>query len=423
MIDETSQVDLGPFDIELTLNGDGVFAADKSVSNHTGQDWGRFVMELGSGSGTDFVPSTASDGLGFDAFSYNRDDSGAFANVFTEEDRILFTGFLEQGDMARFVVFVNTNTPAEHKITLRQRALTDGIPNCVNHYEGKISFWGPFYGAYSGTGGYIVELRLPVELCKDNEELPHSGFGMLTPFQFFSPFLNGMVAKPPSVALGEDGYFFDGVECWQGDLTWGCEGYLGQLGLNNIPEKPLLDGFIKYAAPPWAYKCYIWGKTSDLLFGRERLRGEALCVRAAYGDGDLTEGLLDEFPTLTASLDFKATVRPLNICGNDHYEPPYEQCEPPGTPGYCDDNCQLAKEACCLPDGCQDLTPRDCSNAGGLPKGAGTDCSIVICEVQPIGACCLPDTSCAELTLLSCDVQGGTYLGDGSSCDSLPCEK
>jgi len=134
VIDETAQVDLGPFDIKLTLNGDGVFAIDKSVSNHTGRDWGRFVMELGTGSGTGFVPSTASDGIGFDEFSNNRDDSGAFANVFVEEDRIQFAGFLAEGDMARFVVFITTNTQAAHRITLRQRALPGPVAvPALNH--------------------------------------------------------------------------------------------------------------------------------------------------------------------------------------------------------------------------------------------------------------------------------------------------
>jgi hypothetical protein len=44
VIDETAKVDLGPFDIELSVSGNGVFAIDKSVLNDTGVAWAGFVL-------------------------------------------------------------------------------------------------------------------------------------------------------------------------------------------------------------------------------------------------------------------------------------------------------------------------------------------------------------------------------------------
>ena len=44
-------------------------------------------------------------------------------------------------------------------------------------------------------------------------------------------------------------------------------------------------------------------------------------------------------------------------------------------------------EACCLPDGsCVDVPNADCLAMGGFPQGAGTDCSLVECFVDVIGA-------------------------------------
>jgi hypothetical protein len=43
-------------------------------------------------------------------------------------------------------------------------------------------------------------------------------------------------------------------------------------------------------------------------------------------------------------------------------------------------------QACCFDDGtCQNLTPSECAEKGGLPQGAGTDCSTVSC--LPAGEC------------------------------------
>lgn len=123
LIGETAKVDGGPFDIEVTVDGDGVFAVDKSVLNGTGFPWRGFVLQLGTGVGAAFVPSTAGDGLGFDDTQNNREESGAFPNAAVGEDRIGFSGLLPPGDTARFVVFVRTDTIPDHLVTIRQIAL------------------------------------------------------------------------------------------------------------------------------------------------------------------------------------------------------------------------------------------------------------------------------------------------------------
>jgi hypothetical protein len=121
-IDETAKRDLGPFDIELSIGFPGVFAIDKSVLNDTGVAWTRFVLELGTGTGAAFVLSPPGDGLGFDGSLDNRDASGAFPDAEVEEDRITFTGLLPPGETARFIAFVETDTPTP-LVTIRQRAV------------------------------------------------------------------------------------------------------------------------------------------------------------------------------------------------------------------------------------------------------------------------------------------------------------
>jgi hypothetical protein len=123
VIGETAQVDTGPFDITFTLSDSGDFALDKTVLNNTGVAWQRFEMQLGTGSGASFVPSTANDGLSFVAALNNHEETGAFPNVVVEEDRIIFTGSLPPGATAHFVVFVRTNVNVQHTVTLRQLAI------------------------------------------------------------------------------------------------------------------------------------------------------------------------------------------------------------------------------------------------------------------------------------------------------------
>ena len=121
-IEETAKGDTGPFDIELSVDGNGSFAIDKRVRNDTGVAWKSFVLQLGSGVGDGFAPSPPGDGLNFDAGENNREESGAFPTALVEEDRITFSGFLPPGATARFIVFVETDTDAPHLVTVRQIA-------------------------------------------------------------------------------------------------------------------------------------------------------------------------------------------------------------------------------------------------------------------------------------------------------------
>ena len=124
VIAETAKVDPGPFDIQVLVDGNGVFAVDKSVLNGTGFPWDGFVLELGTGVGAAFVASTPGDGLGFDATENNRETTGAFPNAAVGEDRIAFSGLLGPGGTAHFVVFVQTDVIPDHLVTIRQVAIT-----------------------------------------------------------------------------------------------------------------------------------------------------------------------------------------------------------------------------------------------------------------------------------------------------------
>jgi hypothetical protein len=110
IIDETA-TDTGPFDIgfQLTPPGFGLVAILKNVLNDSGTTWTAFEMQLGAGLGDQFVISPPGDNLLFDAASAHAETSGAFPNLIYDEDRLLFSGFLADGDTANFVVFVNAN--------------------------------------------------------------------------------------------------------------------------------------------------------------------------------------------------------------------------------------------------------------------------------------------------------------------------
>ncbi len=130
LINETAKVDLGPFDIELALETADTIGVNKTVLNDTGADWNSFVMELGTTVDGAFVPSTDGDGLGFlDSADYPiREETGAFPGVVIEEDRLVFSGFLADGDTANFIAFIQSNTQGNHKFTLRQYVPTAPEP-------------------------------------------------------------------------------------------------------------------------------------------------------------------------------------------------------------------------------------------------------------------------------------------------------
>jgi len=70
-----------------------------------------------------------------------------------------------------------------------------------------------------------------------------------------------------------------------------------------------------------------------------------------------------------------------------------------------------APQACCLPGGiCLDLDPLCCVQQGGVPQGAGTQCQAVP------QACCMPNGDCVMADPLCCQQMGGMPLGVGSVC-------
>ncbi len=46
---------------------------------------------------------------------------------------------------------------------------------------------------------------------------------------------------------------------------------------------------------------------------------------------------------------------------------------------------------------------------------------LVTYSIQPSGACCLADGSCSDLTPMQCSMAGGSYQGDGSLCSTSSC--
>ena len=84
-------------DIQFTvLPSDGVteYQVSEFVDNNTGSPWGSYRMQLGFGTGVDFVLSALNDGLDFDFPTYDTPPtSAAFPTVLTpDEDQLVFTG-------------------------------------------------------------------------------------------------------------------------------------------------------------------------------------------------------------------------------------------------------------------------------------------------------------------------------------------
>jgi len=87
---------IGYIDIEFNVSGTGgvtEYKITESVDNDTGIFWNAYTMVLGFGTGIDFDPSPAGDGLDFDAPLYDLlPTSGAFGAVATSEDMLVFSG-------------------------------------------------------------------------------------------------------------------------------------------------------------------------------------------------------------------------------------------------------------------------------------------------------------------------------------------
>ena len=76
--------------------------------------------------------------------------------------------------------------------------------------------------------------------------------------------------------------------------------------------------------------------------------------------------------------------------------------------------------ACCFPcDECVETDEASCNSQGGNWLGPDTNC--LMCEEIPLfGACCLPD-GCTELSVLCCADLGGVFQGDGVPCTPESC--
>ncbi|TWT44655.1 hypothetical protein RAS1_10700 [Phycisphaerae bacterium RAS1] len=69
--------------------------------------------------------------------------------------------------------------------------------------------------------------------------------------------------------------------------------------------------------------------------------------------------------------------------------------------------------ACCLTSTCQDgLDAAGCAAAGGIYQGDGALCANVDC----VGACCLADGSCSNLNEPACTAANGVFNGQGTRC-------
>jgi len=112
----------GPFDIEFTVDDDGSFAVDKSVTNDTELPIIGFTLQVGTGTGENFVPS-ANAQLQFVNEAGTSETTGAFPDMDFGANLLSFDGLLAPAAEANFVFFVFTSQPGEHDVTVRQRAI------------------------------------------------------------------------------------------------------------------------------------------------------------------------------------------------------------------------------------------------------------------------------------------------------------
>jgi hypothetical protein len=122
VLDETA-TNAGPFDIEFSVDDNGYFAVDKSVVNGTALPMVGFSIEVGTGTGANFVPSDNIALRRFDNEAQTQDTTGAFPDLDWSQLEILFNGLLPPSETANFVFFVFTDTEGPHNVTVRQRAI------------------------------------------------------------------------------------------------------------------------------------------------------------------------------------------------------------------------------------------------------------------------------------------------------------
>ncbi|HET6564979.1 MAG TPA: IPTL-CTERM sorting domain-containing protein [Xanthomonadales bacterium] len=126
VLDETA-TGPGPFDIEFSVDDNGVFAVDKSVENGTDLPMVGFTLQVGTGTGANFVPSDNVSLRRFVNEPETAETSGAFPDLGWSELQVQFNGALAPGETANFVFFVYTGTNGPHNVTVRQSAIYQAV--------------------------------------------------------------------------------------------------------------------------------------------------------------------------------------------------------------------------------------------------------------------------------------------------------
>ena len=120
---------IGPVDLVFdVVDSGGVteYAVFEGVTNNTGLDWGGYHIELGFGTGGDFVKSPAGDGLDFDAPDYDslvdfNPSPGFFLTpLVTEDDIIASDGIMTNLSYAGDFVFHVDVPDGISEFTIRQ---------------------------------------------------------------------------------------------------------------------------------------------------------------------------------------------------------------------------------------------------------------------------------------------------------------
>jgi hypothetical protein len=126
ILDETA-TDAGPFDISFSLLISGPFAVDKTVENGTGLPMIGFTVEVGTGTGENFVPTADPNSLQFINEEFTQETTGAFPAMAFGPTLISFEGLLEPGAAANFEFYVTSTTSGPHDVTVRQRAIYQSV--------------------------------------------------------------------------------------------------------------------------------------------------------------------------------------------------------------------------------------------------------------------------------------------------------
>ena len=100
------------------------------------------------------------------------------------------------------------------------------------------------------------------------------------------------------------------------------------------------------------------------------------------------------------------------------------ECRCPSPPCYLTED---TVRACCLADGCQDLTGEQCGLAGGVPFAKGSSCggerAVDCSSVRSSGGCCGPDGVCDVVDKNACPADRPFFPGAcPPSCPTQPAE-